>query len=419
MSAPRGAQDPIVVVGAGHAGVQFANALRAAGSTRRIVLISQESELPYEKPPLSKMFLDGTRDADGLRFHAAEHYETHDIDLRLGVKVLEIDPVDDVLHLADGTVQDFGTLVLATGGTPRRLPVRGAGFEGVVSLATRADADRLRRLLARARHPVLVGAGFIGLEVAAAAAALRPVVVDVAERVLARVSSAAVSGHVVAVHTASGVRFELNAAVSELRGTGGRVESVVLADGRELPADLVVVGVGMVPNDRLAAGAGIAVADGVLVDRQLATSRARVYAIGDCARFETGAGASLRLESVQNAADQARRLVRILGGDRVGPDQVPWFWSHQGALKLQIAGLPVPADRHVLRGAPDVGRFSLFWYADGNLAYVESVNHAAGHMLGRRLLAEGCSPPPELLADPGLDAKALLARAAAAEATVS
>jgi 3-phenylpropionate/trans-cinnamate dioxygenase ferredoxin reductase subunit len=410
-AAPGSDGGPIVVVGAGHAGVQLVDAACRAGCTRPMVLVDAADELPYERPPLSKDFLHGEVGPEALRFHPAQYYADLGVELCLGTAVSSIDPACDRIRLADGTELDYHVLVLATGGRPRTLPIAGTDLSGVTSVATRADADRLRALLVGSRDVVLIGAGFIGLEVATAAAraGARAVVVDIGDRVLSRVASPRLSAHVERVHRAGGVRFELGRTVVEIIGDGGRARSVVLDDGRVLPADVVVVGAGMVPDTALAQQAGLAVGDGILVDDTLQTSRPGVYAIGDCARAISHDGASVRLESVQNATDQGRRLARVLAGEHARRADVPWFWSHQGPLKLQIAGLPAQADTVVTKGRVESGRFSLFWFTGELLSHVESVNHPSGHTTARRILAARVPLTPQMLDDDNFDLRALLA----------
>ncbi len=402
----------IVVVGAGQAGIGVAEALRTTGSSAEITVIGGEEHLPYERPPLSKEMLLGKATVDDLRLRSADWYRTHAVDLRLSTWVERIDRQGRTVVLADQAPLGYDHLVLATGSRPRRLPVPGADLDGVLNLATPSDSLELRHRLSRAGSVVVVGAGFIGLEVAAAATTmgLRPVVVELADRVLARVAGPVLSDHVAARHADRGVDLRLGTGVVELRGADGRVTHVVLSTGEVLPADLVVVGVGSVPSDGLAVDAGLDCADGVLVDPTLRTSDPAVSAIGDCARFPLG-GQPTRLESVQNAADQARHVAARLSGDDSGAPyrEVAWFWSTQSDLKLQMVGVPGAQDEEVVRGDPATGRFSVFRYSGGVLTCVESVNHAPGHLLGRRLLAAGRSPSREQAADPGFDLKAFAA----------
>jgi 3-phenylpropionate/trans-cinnamate dioxygenase ferredoxin reductase subunit len=405
----------VVIAGAGHGAVAFAEALRAKGSTMPVTIVGGEAELPYERPPLSKEILLGKATIDEARLRSAEWYRTHDVDLRLSTRVERIDPAARTVALHDGRTLPYDHLVLATGSRPRRLPVPGAELDGVVGLATAGDCAQLRDRLAAARNVVIIGAGFIGLEVAAAAMLTghRPVVIELAGRVLARVAGPVLSEHVAAWHAGSGVDLRLGTGVTELRGTAGRVTGVVTSAGDIVPADLVLVGVGSAPADRLAADAGLECRDGVVVDETLHTSDPSISAIGDCCRFPLG-DQPARLESVQNAVDQARHVAARLAG--ASPfwapyRQVPWFWSTQGDLKLQMAGVPESLDDEVVRGDPASSRFSVFRYSRDTLTCVESVNHPAGHMIGRRLLAAGVSPARAQAADPRSDLKALAATA--------
>jgi 3-phenylpropionate/trans-cinnamate dioxygenase ferredoxin reductase subunit len=403
----------VVVVGSGQAGVTLTEALRAAGSTAQVTLVGREAELPYERPPLSKDVLLGRATADTVRLHGRQWYTDRDVDLRPATRVERIDRGARTVLLDDGDGLPYDHLVLATGSRPRRLPVPGADLAGVLGLSTPEDAVRLRDQLSRARSVVIVGAGFVGLEVAAAATALgcRPVVVELADRVLARVAGPVLSAEVAARHLARGVDLRLRAGVTGLRGAGGRVSAVVTSTGEVLPADLVLVAVGSAPVSELAADAGLDCRDGVLVDETLRTADPAISAIGDCCRFPSASGPA-RLESVQNAVDQARHVAARLAGTapRGAPyRQVPWFWSTQGPLKLQMVGVPGPQDDEVVRGDPAGGRFSVFRYDGDRLTCVESVDHPAGHLVGRRLLAAGVSPTRAQAADPGSDLKALAA----------
>ncbi|NEM08901.1 NAD(P)/FAD-dependent oxidoreductase [Geodermatophilus normandii] len=405
----------VVVIGAGQAGIGVTEALRAKGSSAQITVVGGEDELPYERPPLSKDVLLGKVTVDGVRLRSRDWYRTHDVDLRLSTWVERIDRDSRTVLLDDGRTLEYDHLVLATGSRPRRLPVPGADLDGVLNLATPSDSAQLRDRLSRARDVVVIGAGFIGLEVAAAvtASGLRPVVVELADRVLARVAGPVLSAHVAARHVDRGVDLRLGTGVTELRGTEGQVTHVVTSTGEVIPADLVVVGVGSVPADGLAADAGLDCRDGVVVDETLRTSDPAISAIGDCCRFPLG-DQPTRLESVQNATDQARHVAARLAS--AAPfwapyREVPWFWSTQGDLKLQMVGVPESQDDEVVRGDPGGGRFSVFRYSGDDLTCVESVNHAPGHLIGRRLLASGHSPTREQAADPGFDLKAFAAAA--------
>lgn len=401
----------VVIVGAGHSGIALAQALRAQGSKMPITIVSDEAELPYERPPLSKEVLLGKTPIDDLRLRSENWYGSEDVDLRLSSTVERIDPATRTVILHGGETLSYHQLVLATGSRPRRLPVPGANLDGVLNLATPADSAQLRDRLATSSNVVVIGAGFIGLEVAAAATLVghRPVVIELADRVLARVAGPVLSAYVEARHVERGVDVRLGAGVTEVRGRAGRVTGVVTTAGDVIPADLVLVGVGSAPADQLAADAGLECRDGVVVDETLRTSDAFISAIGDCCRFPFG-DQLVRLESVQNAADQARHLAARLSTVDVlwAPyRQVPWFWSTQADLKLQMVGVPDTRDDEVVRGSPDSGRFSVFRYSGDTLTCVESVNQKRDHMIGRQLLAAGISPTRTQAADQGGDLKAL------------
>ncbi len=403
----------IVIVGAGQAGFQAAASLREGGYHGPLTLVGDETALPYQRPPLSKAYLAGKTDADGLALRPASFFADHRITLHAASPAKAIDREGRRLVLADGTALPFAHLVLATGSRNRPLPVPGADLDGVRQLRGLADADALKAALEGGPRIVVIGAGFIGLEFAAVAAGrgLDVTVVEAAERAMARAVSAETAAFFRTAHEALGVRFAFAAGVTALTGEGGRVRAVALADGRELPADLVVVGIGVLPNADLAAEAGLSVADGVRVDAFLATSDPAISAIGDCARFPSpfahglhGDG-TVRIESVQNAIDQGRCLAARLTGKPAAYAALPWFWSDQGPHKLQIAGLSAPGDAAVIRG--EGSAFSVFRFRDGRLSAVESINRAGDHMIARRLLSAGTPLTPDQAADPALDLKAL------------
>jgi 3-phenylpropionate/trans-cinnamate dioxygenase ferredoxin reductase subunit len=407
----------VVILGTGQGGFQAAASLREEGFEGRLLLVGEEPDLPYQRPPLSKAYLTGKADAAQLRLRPGRFYAEHRIELRTGARATAIDRAGRTLLLASGERLAYDHLVLATGAHNRALPVRGAAAaEGVLQLRTLAEAEALRQRLGgggAARQVVVVGAGFIGLEFAAVAAerGLPVTVIEAADRVMARAVSPAVSEFVRAAHAARGIRFALGTAVVEILGEGGRVRGVASADGARHPADLVLVGIGVVPNTVLAEEAGLAAANGIVVDEHLLTRDPAISAIGDCAAFpcrHAAGGAVTRLESVQNAVDQARCVAARLAGRGPAPyAALPWFWSEQGPHKLQIAGLAVPHDRAVLRGDPAAGGgVSVFCYRGGALAGVESVNRPLDHIHARRLLAGGMGLTPEQAADPGFDLKA-------------
>lgn len=401
---------PIVVVGAGHAGVQLAASLRQEGYAGTIVLISSDPHLPYQRPPLSKAFMKSG--AEPLPLRAADFYRTGNIDLRLGETVGRIDREARRVHLASGAVLDYGHLVLATGAVARPFTVPGHDLGGVLALRDVADAARVRERLEAARDVVVVGAGFIGLELAAvaAAAAKRVSVVELGARPLGRAVSSHISTFTRDSHAVAGATMVFGAGVASLEGETGTVTAAILTDGQRLPADLVLVGIGILPDDRLARQAGLRCHDGVAVDTYLVTSDPHVSAIGDCALFPSHHAATpLRLESVQNATDQARCVAKRLAGRPEPYRDLPWFWSDQGAVKLQIAGLSYGCDRWIMRGDPAAGAFTVLGFRGADLAVIETVNRPADHMVARKLLAAGSALTPEQAADPGFDLRSALA----------
>ncbi|MDN3295395.1 FAD-dependent oxidoreductase [Streptomyces ficellus] len=404
---PRG----VVVVGAGQGGLDTAAALRGRGYTGRITLVGDEPVVPYQRPPLSKGFLTGAMTAGELELRPRSFFAAHDIELVSGNRAAKIDREGRTVLLESGTSLPYDRLVLATGARPRTLPVPGAAaLSGVLTLRGLADAERLReRLTGPPRRLVVVGAGFIGLELAATARKLghEVTVVEAQARALARALTPVMSARLVAEHLDAGVRVLLSREVTALWGdSSGRVEVVELDGGERVPADLVVVGVGVLPNTELAAAAGLQVGDGVIVDAHLRTDDPDIHALGDCARFPSPhAGRHVRLESVQNASGQAACVAAAICGEPVAYTAVPWFWSEQYALRLQIAGLTAGHDETVVVGDPDGGRFSVFCFREGRLTGVESVNRPADHGIARRLLATGSDLAPDEVRRPGFDLK--------------
>jgi len=403
----------IVVAGAGQAGFQLAASLREGGFRAPITLVGDETALPYQRPPLSKAYLAGKTDAEGLFLRQPGFFAEHAITHRPGIRALAIDRAERRLQLSDGQSLAYDHLVLATGARNRPLPVPGADFPNVRQLRGLADADALRMALGEAKVILVIGAGFIGLEFAAVAAArgLAVTVVEAADRPMARAVSPEIGQFFRTAHEAMGVRFAFGAGVTAIAGQGGRATGIVLADGRELPADFILIGIGVLPNRELAAEAGLPAEDGVRVDAFLATPDPAISAIGDCVRFPSPFAHGLtpdgtvRIESVQNAIDQGRCLAARLNGKPAAYGALPWFWSDQGPHKLQIAGLSGPGDTSVVRGSGSA--FSVFRFRDDALRAVESVDRAGDHMIARRLLAAGTPLTLEQAADPGFDLKAL------------
>jgi 3-phenylpropionate/trans-cinnamate dioxygenase ferredoxin reductase subunit len=399
----------VAVVGTGQAGFQAAASLRQDGFAGRIAMIGEEPVPPYQRPPLSKSYLARESALDELWLRPETFYTQHQIDLLAGETVTAIDRTERRLRLASGSALSWDHLVLATGARFRPLTVPGAELDGVLPLRTLADADILRERLDQAREIVVVGAGFIGLEFASVAIAHGAAVhiIEVTQHPMGRVVSATISKFFCEAHRRWGAEVSLATGVTRVLGAGGRVRGVETTDGRHLPADLVLICIGVIPNAELAGEAGLAVDNGIVVDEYLATEDAAIFAIGDCANFPTPfAIGRVRLESVQNAVDQGRCVAANIAGKPVPYDKVPWFWSDQGDLKLQIAGITTGHDTAVLRGDPDSRHFSVFCYRAGRLIGVESVNQTADHVVARRLLAGDPKLTPEQAADLSYDLRA-------------
>jgi 3-phenylpropionate/trans-cinnamate dioxygenase ferredoxin reductase subunit len=405
------AHGTVLIVGAGHAGFQLAASLRQHGYGERICLINDEAHLPYQRPPLSKAYLKGEGRPDSLMFRPDKFYRDQNIEL-IGDRAVSIDRAAQRLLLASGSFLEYGHLVLATGARNRLLDLPNANLGDVRYLRILDESEALRQRIHSAKHVVVIGAGFIGLEFAATARikGLEVDVVELATRVMARAVTAEISDYFQERHVAAGIRIHLGVQATSIEGGGDEVSGVSLSDGRRIPADLVVVGVGVLPNVELAAEAGLPVASGIIVDEHLLTSDPNISAIGDCALFASPRfGGSLRLESVQNATDHARCVAARLTGDAKTYDGLPWFWSDQGDDKLQIAGLTTGYDHVVVRGDRAARSFSAFCYRARQLVGIESVNRAADHVFGRKLLGMNRSIAPERVADPGFDLKAALA----------
>lgn len=406
---------PVIIVGAGHGGYQVAASLRQAGFSEGICLINDEAHLPYQRPPLSKAYIKGSAGPESLMFRPEKFYLDQKIELIAG-RAVSIDRSARKVLLASGETLAYAHLVLATGARNRLLDLPNANLPDVKYLRILDESEALRKIMPSKTRVVVIGAGFIGLEFAATAR-IKGLAVDVLElapRVMARAVTAEVSEYFQERHREAGIRVHLGVQATSIEAQGGKdtgkVTGVSLSDGRHLPADLVVVGVGVLPNIELAAEAGLPVAAGIIVDEYLSTSDPNISAIGDCALFASPRfGGSQRLESVQNATDHARCLAARLTGDKKPYDSHPWFWSDQGEDKLQIAGLTTGYDRVVLRGDPANKAFSAFCYRGEKLLGIESINRAGDHMFGRRLQAMDRSITPEQAADESFDLKSALA----------
>ncbi|MGY8661907.1 FAD-dependent oxidoreductase [Bradyrhizobium sp. UFLA05-109] len=401
----------VIIVGAGHGGYQVAASLRQSGFAGRVCLINDEAHLPYQRPPLSKAYIKGSAGPESLMFRPEKFYQDQKIELIAG-RATSIDRAGRKVHLASGDTLDYGHLVLATGARNRLLDLPNANLPDVKYLRILDESGALRKIIPSKTRVVVIGAGFIGLEFASTARikGLEVDVLELAPRVMARAVTAEVSEYFQERHREAGIRIHLGVQATSIEADGGKVTGVSLSDGRHLPADLVVVGVGVLPNIELAAEAGLPVASGIIVDEYLLTADPNISAVGDCALFASPRfGGSLRLESVQNATDHARCVAARLTGDRKVYDGQPWFWSDQGDDKLQIAGLTTGYDRVVLRGDPTKKVFSAFCYKGDKLLGIESINRAGDHMFGRRLLGMDRSLAPEKAVDERFDLKSALA----------
>jgi len=382
--------DRIIIAGAGHAGGSAAAMLRQLGWKTGITLVGDEPLPPYQRPPLSKAWLKGEADADSLALRPLGFYNDADIELKLGLSVTKIDPAAHLATFSDGDTMHYAHLILATGSRARRIPLPGIELANVLELRTAADANRLKAVLGSGRRLAVVGGGYIGLEAAASARELgaHVTIVEIAPRVLARVACEILSGFFQDFHRSQGVKIELNAGVQALEGVNGAVTGVRLGDGRVIQCDAALIGVGGVPNEELARDAGIACDGGIVVDLDARTSEPDIFAIGDCTKRPLPLyDRTMRLESVPNALEQAKQAASAIYGRPRPAPEVPWFWSDQYDLRLQIAGIPFDATEIVVRGDVAAGKFALFHLtADGTVQAVEAVNASTEFMGGRRII---------------------------------
>lgn len=412
-------QADVVIVGAGHGGAQAAIALRQQGFTGSIAIIGEEPELPYERPPLSKDYLAGDKPFERLLIRPAAFWSERQIDFRLGMRVNAVLPEEHQVTTEDGQSLGYRTLIWATGGAPRRLTCPGAEVAGVHYVRSRADVDQQIAELASVSRVVVIGGGYIGLEAAAVLSKLgkQVTVVEALDRVLARVAGEPLSRFFEAEHRAHGVDVRLGAMVEAIESASGRAIGVRLTDGELIGCDMVVVGIGIIPAVAPLLEAGAAGGNGVLVDAQCRTSLPDIFAIGDCAAHANrfAGGAVIRLESVQNANDQATIAVKAIMGGTDGYDAVPWFWSNQYDLKLQTVGLSTGYDHVLVRGDPATRSFSVIYLRDGHVIALDCVNMIKDYVAGRALvvagITTGLSPDPIQLADPLIALKTLAAPA--------
>lgn len=402
--------DRILIIGAGQAGVQIAASLRQAGFDGAIALVGAEPQPPYQRPPLSKAYLQGDLDMARLFLRGPDFYDKNNIDLRLSARVEELDLRAGTARLSSGEALAFDRLAFATGAPPRRLAIPGADLAGVHYLRTIADSDALRPALKTEGTIAVIGAGYIGLEVAASArkAGRNVVVIEALDRPLARVAGKEVSDYFVDLHRRHGVAFRFGAKVAGFEG-GERIAAVMLEGGERVPCNAALVGVGAVPETALARAAGLEVQNGILVDEH-ARAAPTVWAAGDCANFPSKLyGRRIRLESAPNAIDQAKVAALDMAGKPASYDPVPWFWSDQYDVKLQTVGLCEGADETVVRGVPGAAARSVWYFKGGKLIAVDCMNDVPAFAIGKKLIAAGATPDRNLLADPGKDLKSLVA----------
>ena len=406
-----------LIIGASQAGVQLAVTLRELGDTAPVTLVGAEPHLPYQRPPLSKEFLSGSAERPSLEFRTAPFYADAGIELVCGERVeqLSLTGGSGVASTASGREFAFDRLALTVGARPRRLTLPGADLAGICYLRDLDHAMEVRTRLSEAQRVVVVGGGFIGLEAAAAARAYGKTVtvVEAADRLIGRAVAPVVSAFYLDAHRRRGSEVLLATGVAGFTGDAGQVTGVVLSDGRELPADLVMVGVGVIPRTELAEQLGLECDGGIVVDAHARTSDPSVVAAGDCTVLPhpmTGAG-RVRLESVNNAVTQATIAAATLSGRLDVTPSVPWFWSNQGDLRLQIAGLSAGFDEHVVRGEPDSEKFSVLYYREGRLLAVDAINSPLDYMVVRKALTQGATIPADRAADAATPLKMLLAAA--------
>ncbi len=393
--APAAGADRTIIIGAGQAGLQVAVELRQAGYAGAITLIGAEASQPYHRPPLSKAYLTGEKSLDALQMRGQAFYREQAITLMVGLAATGIDRTARQVVLADGSTLPYDHLVLATGAAARPLSCPGHDLDGVMVLRSLEDATALKARLATARHLVVVGGGFIGLEAAASARKLGVAVslLEMQDRLMARAVGPDVSQHFANVHRSHGVDLRLGQGIAAVIGDAGKAIAVRTTAGDTLPADIVLAGIGVTPNTAPAVAADLSIRDGIVVDEAQRTSDPRIHALGDVCAFPAPHGAGLiRLESVQNAVDQAKVVAASITGQPARYQSVPWFWSDQYELKLQMVGLSQGHDAVIERGSRDENRFSVFYMKAGRLIAIDSINRPADHMRGRKLLAPGAAP---------------------------
>ncbi|WP_336714773.1 NAD(P)/FAD-dependent oxidoreductase [Arthrobacter sp. USHLN218] len=395
-------KDPIAIIGAGHAGVAVAAGLRSRGWAGGIALVDVQHDAPYERPPLSKDLLAPGAGDRVAPLRKEGYYEAKGIERVTGQAVESIDRAGRAIVLKNGSRRPYYRLVLATGSRARELPIPGADLDGVLALRTYRDGLAIKQSLVPGARVVVIGAGFIGMEVAAAAVknGCAVTVLEFQDRVMKRVTSAPVSAYFEHLHRSRGVRLEFGAAVNEIQGDGG-VERVLTSDGRSFEADVVVAGIGVLPNQELAEAAGLDCRDGVLVNEQCRTTDPHIYAAGDVTRYtSTFSGTSQRLESIQNANAQAEAVVNDILEHPGKAAEVPWFWTVQHDVRLQTAGVMHPEDEVIVRGEPGTGKFAVVYLRNGRLAAVDTIGGLTDFRPAKKLIPTGLLLDPALVADP-------------------
>lgn len=404
----------LVIIGASYAGLQMAASARELGFEEPIVIVGDESHAPYQRPPLSKALLAGKTTADKLNLRPADFFEKNRIDLRLGRRAVSLDAGRRSVTLEGGDTLDYGWLMLATGARCRPLTLPGRELQGVHDLRTLDDALQVAAAADRCRRAVVIGGGFIGLEVASAlrTRGAEVTVIEAQPHLLTRTFPPAMSAFVENAHRSRGIDLRTGHGVQALHGSAGQVCAVELNDGTRIACDLVVLGIGVLPNSEMAAAAGLRVERGIVTDLCGRTSADRVLAVGDVADVTQADGSRVRLESIQAANDGARAAAGLLVGKDTPNTALPWFWSDQFDLKIQMAGLHAPDDEVVVRGDMASEKFSVFYLRGGALVATHGVNKASEHMMARRLITAGATATAAQLADESFDLKGLLAPAA-------
>ncbi|RWX75964.1 pyridine nucleotide-disulfide oxidoreductase [Neorhizobium lilium] len=400
----------LVIVGAGQAGFALAAKLRALKDDRPITMLGAEDVIPYQRPPLSKKYLLGEMDFERLTFRPQTWFAENNVELKLSAYVEEIDRNAKRVRMQDGATLDYDTMAFATGATPRTLPPAiGGDLDGVYTVRDKRDADRLADEMRPGRRLLIIGGGYIGLEAAAVARhlGLEVTLIEMADRILQRVASRETADIMRAIHHGHGVVIREKTGLRRLIGEDGKVRSAELSDGSVIDVDFVIVGIGVTPNDRLAQDSGIEVANGIVVDHFARTSDPAILAMGDCAMLPWK-GMHIRLESVQNAVDQAEAAAAILAGGTLPYVPKPWFWSDQYDVKLQIAGFNLGYDDTLLRPGSREGSVSVWYFREGHLIAVDAVNDAKAYVTGKKLLESGQTPDKSILANPAADLKQLL-----------